>query len=209
MKNAGKHAEEFKSLLKKLLKDRPDDKHEPVDSIRALVVGGLMFDAPDSRVDDAMKVIEKEFVDFNELRVATDLEIQDLVGSRYPNIEKRVSNITQALNAIFEKEHTLSLIRLKEISKRDARQFLRDLPGMNAFMEAYVMLVSLDGSTLPVDETTLSALKSKGITEPDTIPEDAQKFLEHNIKSEDYYHAFLALRDWAQDEAEKTKAKKK
>jgi endonuclease III len=208
MKNAGKHADELKALAKKLLKDR-SGKREPMDPIRALVVGGLMADAPDSRVNDAMKVIEREFTDFNELRVATELEIQDLVGSRYPNIEQRVSNITQALNAIFEREHTLSLSRLREISKRDARQFLRELPGVSPYVEAYVMLMAFEGAAFPVDETMLAALKHKGIVEPESTAEETQKFIEHNIKADDLHDLVLAMRQWAQDEAEKSKSKKK
>ena len=35
--------------------------------------------------------------------------------------------------------------RLKEISRRDARQFLRDLPEIHPFVEAYVLLYSFDG----------------------------------------------------------------
>ena len=41
-----------------------------------------------------MQAIEQEFVDLNELRVATDLEIQELLGARYPQIEERVAMIT-------------------------------------------------------------------------------------------------------------------
>ena len=96
-----------------------------------------------------IKAIGKEFVDLNELRVATDLEIQELLGVRYPAIEERVAMITQCLNDIFEREHTMSLDRLKTVSKRDARQFLRELPGMQPFVEAYVMLMAFDGTAFP------------------------------------------------------------
>ena len=62
--------------------------------------------------------------------------------------------ITQALNNIFEREHTLNLERLKHaISRsRDARQFLRELPEIHPFVEAYVMLMSFDGHAVPVDD---------------------------------------------------------
>src|SRR5438046_629586 len=80
-----------------------------------------------------------------ELRVATDLEIQELLGVRYPQIEKRVAMITQALNNIFEREHTMNLERMKTISRRDARQFLRELPEIHPYVEAYVMLFAFDG----------------------------------------------------------------
>src|SRR3954454_14341404 len=158
MKNATKHAEELKSLSRKLVRDhKPGDKTAQ-DALWALVRGAMSYDVADSRVEDAIKVIQREFVDLNELRVATELEVQEMLGQRYPQIEDRVKLSTAALNAIFEKEHTLSLDRLKTVSKRDARTFLRDLPEMRPFVEAYVMLMSLDGHAFPVDEQMLAYL---------------------------------------------------
>src|ERR1051325_5488349 len=139
MKSATKHAEELRSLFKRLLKElkpQPKERQEP---LKALVKAAMSYDMPDNRAEEAMKAIDKEFVDLNELRVATDLEIQELLGVRYPAIEKRVAMITLSLNAIFEKEHTLSLERLSTISKRDTREFLRSLPEMHPPVEAYVM----------------------------------------------------------------------
>src|SRR5450631_1770452 len=115
MKNATKHADELKSLLRKLLKEEKPEPKEPLDALQALVRGAMSYDVSDNKAEDAMKAINREFVDLNELRVATDLEIQEMLGQRYPQIEKRVAMITQSLNAIFEKEHTLSLDRLKTI----------------------------------------------------------------------------------------------
>ena len=88
-----------------------------MEPLQALVRGAMSYDVPDEKVDEIMGHIEREFVDLNELRVATDLEIQELLGSRYPQIEKRVAMITLSLNMIFEKEHTLNLNRLREISR--------------------------------------------------------------------------------------------
>ena len=159
MKNATKHAEELKSLLKRLSKDQKPEAREPQDPLKALVRAAMSFDVPDHRAEEAMRHIEKEFVDLNELRVATDLEIQELLGTRYPAIERRVAMITQSLNDIFEREHTMSLDRLKTVSKRDARQFLRELPDIHPFVEAYVMLYAFDGHAFPMDEETLDYLR--------------------------------------------------
>ena len=194
MKSATKHAEELRSLFKRLLKEHkpgPIEKQEP---LKALVRGAMSYDMPDTRADEAMKAIDKEFVDLNELRVATDLEIQELLGNRYPLIEKRVAMITLSLNAIFEKEHTLNLDRLATISKRDARQFLRDLPDVHPFVEAYVMLYAFDGHTIPVDEQTVEYLKGEEVVEPDTDVEECQRFLEHHVKAEECHDFFTAVR---------------
>ena len=194
MKNATKHAEELKSLCKKLVKEHKPADRAAQEPLWALVRGAMSYDVADERVEQAIKVIEREFVDLNELRVATELEVQDLLGMRYPQIEERVRRITAALNAIFEKEHTLSLNRLKEVSRRDARQFLRDLPEMHPFVEAYVMLYSFDGHAFPVDDGMLAYLLEEEIVEEGTNLEDAQKFIEHHIKAEECHAFFTALR---------------
>ena len=194
MKNATKHAEELKSLSRKLVREHKPEPRTPIEPLWALVRGAMSYDVPDARCEDAIKVIERDFVDLNELRVGTELEVQDLLGQRYPKIEERVKLITAALNAIFEKEHTLNLERLSTISKRDARQFLRDLPDIHPFVEAYVMLYAFDGHTIPVDEQTVEYLKGEEVLEPDTDVEEAQRFLEHHIKAEECHEFFTAVR---------------
>ena len=194
MKNATKHAEALKSLCKKLVKEHKPAERAPQEPLWALVRGAMSYDVADERVEQAIKVIEREFVDLNELRVATELEVQDLLGMRYPGIEERVKRITAALNAIFEKEHTLDLNRLKDVSRRDARQFLRELPEMHPFVEAYVMLHSFDGHAFPIDDGMLAYLLEEEIVEDGTNLEDAQKFVEHHVKHEETHAFYAALR---------------
>ena len=196
MKSATKHAEELRSLFKRLLKEHkaaiaPMQKLEP---LKALVRGAMSYDVPDAKADEAMARIDKEFVDLNELRVATDLEVAELLGNRYPDIENRVEMITRVLNAIFEKEHTLNLERLGTLGKRDVRQFLRDLPELHPFVDAYVMLFSFDGACVPLDEVMLAYLRDQGVVEEDATIVDAQKFVEHQVKAEECYEFYAVAR---------------
>jgi endonuclease III len=194
LKNATKHAEELRSLLKKLLKEQKPPEMEKLPPLRALVRGAMSYDVPDAKADEAMAKIDKEFVDLNELRVATDLEIAELVGTRYPDIEDRVEMITRVLNAIFEKEHTLNLERISTLSKRDARQFLRDLPDLHPFVDAYIMLFSFDGHSMPIDDAMLGYLRDEEIVDDRTSLVDAQKFVEHHVKAEECYEFYWSLR---------------
>jgi endonuclease III len=194
MKNATKHAETLKSQLKKLLKDHKPEPRVAQEPLKALVRGAMSYDMPDARAEEAMRLIEKEFVDLNELRVATDLEIHELLGVRYPDIERRVAMITGSLNNIFEREHTLSLDRLKTISKRDARQFVRELPNIHPFVEAYVMLFGFDGHAFPVDEQTIEMLRGAGVIEDETNLDETQRFVEHHLKAEECYDLYVAGR---------------
>jgi endonuclease III len=207
MKNATKHADELKSLLKRLLREERPPEKPVLDPLHALVRGAMSFDIPDAKAEDAMRVIDREFVDLNELRVATDLEIQEMLGQRYPAIERRVAMITQSLNNIFEREHTLSLDRLKTLPKKEARQFLRELPELHPFVDAYVMLIALDAPCMPVDDEMLATLLDHDVIEEGTTLEDAQKFIEHNVKDEECYEAYACLRR-ASAEAAKGRKKK-
>src|SRR4051812_18660911 len=207
MKNATKHAEQLKSLSRKLIREHKPGEKKPLEPLKALVRGAMSFDVTDSRADEIMRAIDKEFVDLNELRVATDLEIQELLGARYPGIERRVAMVTRALNDIFEREHTLSLDRLKTVSRRDARQFLRELPEIHPFVEAYVMLMSFDGHAVPIDDAMLSYLREEEIVDDTVNVEDAQKFVEHHLKAEDCYPFFASLRAASGEGSRKRKAK--
>jgi len=208
MKNATKHAEELKSYARKVLRDHKPTPLEPQEPLKALVRGAMSYDVTDARAEEAMKAIDGEFVDLNELRVATDLEIQGLLGTRYPSIERRVAMITTALNNIFEREHTLSLNRLKDVSKRDARQFLRDLPDIHPFVEAYVMMTAFDGGAFPIDEQTLELLKEHDVLEAETTLADAQKFIENNLKADEIAGFYSATRAAAASDAGKRKKAK-
>jgi endonuclease III len=209
MKNATKHADELKSLTKRLLKEHKPEPRQPQEPLKALVRAAMSFDMPDAKAEEAMRLIDREFVDLNELRVATDLEIHELLGVRYPAIEKRVAMITQSLNNIFEREHTMSLDRLKTISKRDARQFLRELPDIHPFVEAYVLLFAFDGHAFPIDDEILSYLKEQEVVEGDANLADAQRFVEHHLKAEECHDLFAAARKVVSDETGRARKKAK
>ncbi|HEX4792979.1 MAG TPA: hypothetical protein VH370_04255 [Humisphaera sp.] len=204
MKNATKHADDLKSLHKKLTKEQKPEPRKQFDPLQALVRGAMSYDVPDNRVEEAIRVIEREFVDLNELRVATELEVQALLGQRYPQIEKRVTMITQALNRIFEKEHTLSLDRLKTVSKRDARQFLRELPDIHPFVEAYVMVFAFDGHAFPVDTEMLAFFQEQKIID-DVSLDEVQRFVEHHLKAEECHDLYIGVRRVLGDDKRKKK----
>ncbi len=209
MKNATKHADDLKALLKRLMREHKPEPRQPQEPLKALVKGAMSFDMPESKAEEAMRHIDREFVDLNELRVATDLEIQGLLGTRYPIIERRVAMITQSLNNIFEREHTLSLDRLKTISKRDARQFLRELPDIHPFVEAYVMLFAFDGHAFPIDDEIAGLLREHGILDEQMPLDEAQRFVEHHFKAEECYDLFAVARRAVSEESGRGRRKVK
>ena len=207
MKNATKHADVLRSVCKRLIREYKPEPKQPREPLPALVRAAMSYDVPDAKAEDAMKAIEKEFVDLNEFRVATELEVQELLGQRYPEIENRVTMITAALNNIFEREHTMNLERLKTISKRDARQFLRELPGIHPFVEASVMMYAFDAPAFPIDDEMLSYLIEEETMEEGTGLADAQRFVEHHLKADELYELFAALRVACYEDGKRKKRK--
>jgi endonuclease III len=208
MKNATKYADSLHSLHRKLTREHKAEPPQAIEPLQALVRAAMSYDVSDTKADEAVKAIHKEFVDLNELRVATDLEIQELLGVRYPDIERRVQMITQALNNIFEREHTMSLERLKTTSRRDTRQFLRELPEIHPFVEAYVMLYGFEGNAFPIDDEILEFLLDEEVIEPETSLSDAQKFVEHNLREESMHNFYTAIRATVFEESRRKKKAK-
>lgn len=194
MKNATKHADALKSYYKKLVKQHEVPELVSVDPLQALVRACLSFDTSDSKADEALKVIETEFVDLNELRVATELEVHEMIGPRMPELETRVNMFITALNGIFAREHSLSLDRVRALPKREIRQFFRELPGVNPFVDAYVMLYGFDTHAFPVDGNILDTLLEEELVAEETTVDDAQKFVEHQLKDDECYKFFWCLR---------------
>lgn len=194
MKTATKRADELKSLFRKAAKEHKPQPQQPLEPLVALVKGILSYDVSDDRAAEAMAAFDREYTDLNELRVATELEVIELAGPRYPAIEARSAMITRVLNAIFEKEHTLNLSRLQEAKKTETRQFLKELPEIHPFAEAYTMLFGFGGNAIPIDDTMAGYLKDAGIFEPEASLEEVQKFVEHHIKSDDSYDFYVSLR---------------
>jgi endonuclease III len=191
---SGKHAENLKSFVKRTIKESAHVEWKPVDPKRALVRAVLSADTPEARVDEAMAVIDREFVDLNELRVATELEMQSMLGAKFPDIERKAVRIVAILNAIFEKEGTLSFERLLTLGKKEVRAFLRDLPDMTPYVEGYLLMYGLESPAVPVDQELLNHLVETGVLEEGTTAEEAQKALETAMKAEEMHSFFVGSR---------------
>jgi endonuclease III len=207
MKNATKHADTIKSLAKKLVKEHASEPREGMEPVRALVTALMSYDAPDDKAAEAMAKFDEEFVDLNEVRVATELEVAELLG-KYPKLEDRAERLKAVLNHVFDREGVLGFERLKTLKRAEQRQFFKELPEMIPFVEAYVMMYAYDTPAFPVDAQTHEWLASHGATEPDASPAETQKLVESTLKGEDLHEFYQALRQ-AEPWSELAAAKKK
>jgi len=203
------HSQSLRSLLKR----RRDEFGVPEpsaqsaaqsleDPINQLVWSFLLWNSMTSKAEPAMRRLRASFVDLNELRVSLPHEIAAALGERYPLCQERALRLRLTLNDIFYHENAVSLTRLHELQKREAREYLESLEGIPPYVVARVLLLSLGGHAIPVDDRLTDALIDEGVLEPGTSVEHAASVLARHIKAADAREAHLLLQQWSEQRPE-------
>lgn len=208
MKNAGPHAKTLKSLAKTLMTSSAGAEKPRVDPVTALVAAVLKRNTPDSKADKAIQRLQDEFVDFNELRVATQLELVDLLEDLYKDAGDRIAILLDTLALVFDNRGRLHLDDIAAMNRREQRPALKKV-NLDPYVEAYVALASLGIGTVPIDETSHAHLEQEDVLEPDTDSAEAHKFVESNVKADEAWPFFVGLREAALSAKPAKKAAKK
>lgn len=194
MKNATKHATTLRSLYRKLVRQHRPGERPQLEPLRALVLGVLREGCDETRAQRVMAQIDEEFVDINELRVATELELAGMMGHSYPEAAERAVRLRELLMSVFDAEGRLSIERMAALNKKEQRSCLRGLPMMTPFVEAHVSVLGFGQAAVPVDEMMCRYLVHGGALEPEATLDEAQRFLEAHLKADECWPFFAACR---------------
>ena len=198
MKNAGEHAQRLKQLLKQL-EDQVTVPEMPQRSpVEHLVYAFLVWESSRRQADQVFPKLIKAVVDLNELRVNDPEETVEVLGAKYPRAEERAQRIKRVLNGIYVREHEVDLGGLQSKPKREARAYLEELEGMVPFVAASVCLFGLNAHAMPVDESLSQRLRKDGVIAEDATLEQAQAFLEHNVRADEGREVFHRLRAYVE-----------
>ncbi len=198
MSSSSVYATRLQKLLKKL--KGAVEIPEPVerDLLDHLIHAFLVWNASRNQADKALGPLMDSVIDYNDLRVSDPGEVVETIGAKYPKAEERAQRLKLSLNSIYKNEHATSLATLGGKSKKDARQYLVSLEGMVPFVSASVILLGLGGHAVPVDDALLDRMRDDGVVDPDATVEEAQSFLEHQIKASDSLKAYHLLRAYVE-----------
>jgi len=214
MKNGTEYARRVKRVYKKLLEEStrpvPEEATSPTEQlVRAL----LAWEGTPTQGERAYRAVFEHMVDLNEVRVATVAELSAILGAHLPNSVPVARNVCRALNSIYRREHRVSLDPLRDKGRREARQYLESLPGVNPYASASVLLWSLGAHAIPVSQRLLEALRSADLVDPGAQPEDVQGFLERNIAADEARRFCVTMERFADEHtgrpASRTDARKK
>lgn len=182
MKGGTEYARRVKKLFTRLKKKYgPPVRGEPSDPLRQAMLGILHNGTTVAQAENALTVLMSAMVDINELRVSTPSELIELLGPDFPHATEKAKAIIKLLNVAYARYNELNLNDLVNLGKRDARQTLMGFEGIDPASAAGVVLLSLEGHAIPVDEVSLAVLRKERLVDQDADVAEVQAFLERNI----------------------------
>lgn len=208
MKNSKEYSTKVKKLYRSLKAKSPKVKKAFYDEpAEALVHAIISENMSEQATESAIKRFADYFVDLNDLRVSRTEEIVEVLGEDTQITKDTASTITQALRNIFDAYNSVSLMGLKKIGKRPARQILEKMDGISCFATNYCLLASLQSHTIPLTKNMIEFLRNNELVHPDADEQEIEGFLAKQIPAENAYEFYALLR--ASAESKKGRKKKK
>lgn len=201
----------YDKALKKLLSGMKKPKGTSIDKsdpVQVLVECVFEADATPKQSAAAFVAIKKEFIDYNELRVAPAKDIVECVGRDHPDARHKAESLTQMLNAAFDRYYSLSFDYMAKTPFKDLRRHLLEA-GLSHYASAKLMLTFLDLPAIPVDSTLVETLEIKGIIPADTDIAEIQAALERLVPSKKCLSAHELLREFVEANAKELGKKRK
>jgi len=194
----------FNSLMRRLRSRGAEPVFEPASavgpvpewcdgSLDEFLLSFLMWESTTAKARAALRRLRECVVDYNELRVCLPHELADFMGDRYPRAQERAERLHAALTDLYRREHAMTLARLAEAPKRDALAYLASLDGVPPYVPARVLLTSLGGHAIPVDERLLTLLVSEGVFDASASIESAASWLERHVRATEALQTHLLL----------------
>jgi endonuclease III len=197
MKNGTKYAARLRTAYHRLRQSRPAPTiPEPDDPLRRLAIAILGVGGGD---EDAVRALNRALsvlVDWNDLRVSSAMEVNKATGNSIPHGLHRCQQLIHALQSIYEKEHRVSLDRLRSMGRREAREYLGKLKGVDEHAAASVILWSFGGHAIPVNDKLMESLRQADLIHPEATRAEVQAFLERHVSANDAKQFCLLMRSF-------------
>lgn len=184
MKNGTMYAGRLKKAYAKIRKAIPKPEVPELDEpLRRLAIAILGVETIEQ---EAVSAIDRAFttmVDWNELRVSSAQELNKATGNTIPHGVEHCQKLLDALQAVYDRENLLSLDRLHNMGRREARHYLEQLNGLDEYGVASVVLWSLGGHAIPVNDRLLEGLRHAELVNPSADRAEVQAFLERHVSA--------------------------
>jgi endonuclease III len=211
MKNSKEYAKKIQKLYRSLKRGHPKVQRtvydEPTD---AIVYAVLSENMSETTAQSVIKRFADYFIDLNDVRVSRAEEMIEVLGGDTPVNRKIAAVLNKILMAIFNEYNSISLMTLKKIGKRPAKQILEKLDGATNFVVNYCMLTALEGHAIPLTTNMIEFLKNNNLVDSDASEQDIEGFLTRLIPAKNGCEFYTLLRHESElpETMRKRKAKK-
>jgi endonuclease III len=153
------------TLLKRRYKPKAERDPGRLTVLKAVVYGICHEDTTREQANQALSRFEDEFFDWNEVRVSSVEEIQEVLAG-IPNAEERAQRIRRFLRQLFNRTYGFSLDALAKKPLKEALKVLHTYEAFTSdFVTATVVQQALGGHAIPIDDATRRALERLGLSE--------------------------------------------
>jgi len=160
----------------------------------------LSEEATASQVDQAMRRLRDEFVDWNDLRVSRPREIREALGPDFPGVGHKARVVPRLLDQVFKRHNSMVWDFMEAKGKVATRSFFESLEEVRPFVAATLARDATGAHAFPVDRDIARVLGRLGILDPEAESETRmQAFLERAAKSPRAYETHYLVHRLAGD----------
>lgn len=174
---------QFLSEIHGLLKSRyaPEPSQPRLTILEAVVYGICHEGTTREQANQALSRFKDEFFDWNEVRVSTLEEIQEVLAG-LPDAADRARRIRRFLRQLFEKTYGFSLDPLLKKPLKESVRALQDYEALRSdYVLATVISHALGGHAISLDQPMKRALDRLGFSEADADLPTLRATLERGI----------------------------
>jgi endonuclease III len=154
------------SLLKKRYKLEPMTAKHSV--LEATIYGICHEGTTREQANQALSRFRDEFFDWNEVRVSSIQEIQDVLAG-FSQPEERATKIRRFLRQLFEKTYGFTLDQLGKKSLKESTKALQEYEAFQSdYVLATVLQLALSGHAIPIDADIKRGLDRLGVSDQKT-----------------------------------------
>jgi endonuclease III len=168
---------------------------KPTDFIEALVFQILELGVGERQSRDALKRLRDEFVDWNDMRVATVREIEDILGARYHKVREKAEDLRSLLADLWTAFRRMDLGTVLEPQGLETLRALPDTTNIRRDSVERAIAQMMDARIFPTDEDQFRLIKLLGGVPKHASREQWQKKIEEALELEDLLRLHRVARE--------------
>lgn len=160
----------------------------------------LSEEATASQVEQAMRRLREQFVDWNDLRASRPREIREALEPDFPRAAEKARVIPRLLDQVFKHHNSMVWDFMEGMGKVATRAFFESLEEVRPFLAATIARDATGAHAFPVDRDIARVLGRLDILDPEAASEtQMQAFLERAVKSPRAYEIHYLVKRLAED----------